>query len=126
MPGMRRISEMPELVAGTVRLGEDAKKEVPVLHGEDMPEELGLSLSLIGFFKPEVIRKRGPWRGLEDVEFATLDWVSCYNTQRLLESIGYVPPVEYEDHYCRHDPTHVMVAGESTKQASGKLGAVQR
>jgi putative transposase len=70
-----------------------------------------LAESVIGLFKTEVIRRRGPWRGLEDVEFATLDWVSWYNTQRLLEPIGYVPPVEYEDHYYRHHPTHAMGAG---------------
>src|SRR6266852_6014103 len=70
-----------------------------------------LAESVIGLFKTEVIRRRGPWRGLEDVEFATLDWVSWYNTQRLLEPIGYVPPVEYEDHYYRNHPTHTMVAG---------------
>lgn len=70
-----------------------------------------LAESAIGLFKTEVIRRRGPWRGLEDVEFATLDWVSWYNTQRLLEPIGYVPPVEYEDHYYRNHPTHAMVAG---------------
>jgi putative transposase len=70
-----------------------------------------LAESVIGLFKTEVIRRRGPWRGLADVEFATLDWVSWYNTQRLLEPIGYVPPVEYEDHYDRNHPTHAMVAG---------------
>ena len=70
-----------------------------------------LAESVIGLFKTEVIRRRGPWRGLEDVEFATLDWVSWYNTQRLLEPIGYVPPVEYEDHYYRNHPTHAMGAG---------------
>src|SRR5438128_1990267 len=52
-----------------------------------------LAESVIGLFKTEVIRSRGPWRGLEEVEFATLHWVSWYNTQRLLEPIGYVPPI---------------------------------
>jgi putative transposase len=70
-----------------------------------------LAESVIGLFTTEVIRRRGPWRGLEDVEFATLDWVSWDNTPRLLEPIGYVPPVEYEDHYYRNHPTHAMVAG---------------
>ena len=70
-----------------------------------------LAESVIGLFKTEVIRRKGPWRGLEDVEFATLDWVSWYNTHRLLEAIGYVPPVEHEDHYYRHHPTHAVVAG---------------
>jgi transposase InsO family protein len=70
-----------------------------------------LAESVIGLFKTEVIRRRGPWRGLEDVEFATLEWVSWYNTQRLLEPIGYVPPGEYEAHYYRSQPTPAMGAG---------------
>ena len=46
-----------------------------------------------------MIRLRGPWRSLEAVEFATLAWVDWFNTRRLLEPIGYVPPTEYEAHY---------------------------
>ena len=57
--------------------------------------------SVIGLFKTEVIRRRGPWRSLEDVEFATLEWVSWFNHRRLLEPIGYVPPVEHEEAYYR-------------------------
>jgi len=53
--------------------------------------------SVIGLFKTEVIRRRGPWRQIEDVEFATLEWVSWFNGRRLLEPIGYLPPVEYEE-----------------------------
>ena len=60
-----------------------------------------LAESIIGLYKTEVIRRRGPWRGLEDVEFATLEWVHWYNTQRLLEPIGNVSPVEYEMNYYR-------------------------
>ena len=45
--------------------------------------------------------RRGPWRGPEDIEFATLEWVHWYNTQRLLEPIGNVAPVEYEVNYYR-------------------------
>jgi transposase InsO family protein len=56
-----------------------------------------LAETVIGLYKTEVIRRRGPWRGFEDVEFATLEWVSWYNTARLLEPLGYVPPAEYED-----------------------------
>ena len=48
-----------------------------------------LAESVIGLFKTEVIRQEGPWRGLEEVEFATLDWVCWYNKKRLLEPIGY-------------------------------------
>ena len=51
---------------------------------------------MIGLFKTEVIRRRGPWRGLEAVEFATLEWVDRFNHRRLLETIGHVPPAEAE------------------------------
>jgi putative transposase len=58
-----------------------------------------LAESIIGLFKTEVIQRKGPWRHLEAVEFATLSWVDWFNTRRLLEPIGYVPPAEYEAHY---------------------------
>ena len=52
-----------------------------------------------GLFKTEVIRRRGPWRNMEAVEFATLEWVDWYNNRRLLEPIGNVPPAEAEARY---------------------------
>jgi putative transposase len=58
-----------------------------------------LAESIIGLFKTEVIRRLGPWRHLEAVEFATLEWVDWFNMRRLLEPIGYVPPAEYEARY---------------------------
>jgi putative transposase len=58
-----------------------------------------LAESIIGLFKAEVIQRKGPWRHLEAVEFATLTWVDWFNTRRLLEPIGYVPPAEYEARY---------------------------
>ena len=58
-----------------------------------------LAESVIGLFKAEVIRRQGPWRSLEAVEYATLTWVDWFNTQRLLEPIGYLPPAEYEARY---------------------------
>jgi hypothetical protein len=51
-----------------------------------------LAESIIGLFKTEVIQRKGPWRQLEGVEFATLAWVDWFNHRRLLEPIGYVPP----------------------------------
>jgi putative transposase len=52
-------------------------------------------------YKAEVIYHLGPWRGLEEVEYATLEWVAWYNSQRLMEPLGYVPPAEYEEQYHR-------------------------
>jgi transposase InsO family protein len=58
-----------------------------------------LAETLIGLFKTEAIRPRGPWRSFEAVEFATLEWVDWFNHRRLLEPIGYVPPAEAEATY---------------------------
>jgi putative transposase len=58
-----------------------------------------LAETVIGLFKAEVIHRRGPWRSFEAVEFATLEWVDWFNTRRLLEPIGNVPPAEAEARY---------------------------
>jgi transposase InsO family protein len=55
-----------------------------------------LAETVIGLFKTEVIRRLGPWRSLEAVEFATLVWVDWFNHRRLLEPIGNIPPAEAE------------------------------
>jgi len=52
--------------------------------------------SIIGLYKNELIHQRAPWRTNDDVELATLGWVHWWNTKRLLEPIGHVPPVEHE------------------------------
>jgi putative transposase len=66
-----------------------------------------LAETIIGLFKTEVIRRNGPWRGHEDVEFATLKWVWWFNHHRLLEPIGYVPPVEYEEAHYRQQEAQI-------------------
>ncbi len=70
-----------------------------------------LAESVIGLYKTEVIRQRGPWRHLEDVEFATLEWADWFNNRRLLEPIGNIPPAEYEKVYYLNQNTPAMVAG---------------
>lgn len=57
--------------------------------------DTALAESVIGLYKSELIQHRGPWRSIEAVEFATLEWVAWCNKARLLEPIGHVPPVEY-------------------------------
>ncbi len=69
-----------------------------------------LAESVIGLFKTEEIYRRGPWKGLEDVEFATLEWVAWYNHRRLLEPLGYVPPAEFEEAYYARQATPGGVA----------------
>jgi len=67
--------------------------------------------TVIGLFKTEIIRRRGPWRSIDDVEFAVLEWVSWFNTVRLLEPIGYIPPVEYEQCFHQNQQASVMATG---------------
>jgi putative transposase len=55
-----------------------------------------LAEAVIGPFRTEVIRRRGPWRNAEAVEFATPEWVDRYDTRRLLAPIGNRPPAEAE------------------------------
>ncbi len=69
-----------------------------------------LAESVIGLYKTEVIRRRGPWRGVEPVEFAMLEWVDWSNNRRLLGPLGHVPPVEYEEAYYRRQATSAEAA----------------
>lgn len=55
-----------------------------------------LAKSVIGLFKTDVIRHAVPSRCLDDIEYATLGWVAWFNTCRLLEPLGCLPPAEYE------------------------------
>ena len=52
-----------------------------------------------GLYKAEVIRKRGPWQGQTDVEYATLDWVAWHNSTRLQDALGRRSPHHYEEAY---------------------------
>lgn len=59
-----------------------------------------LAESTIGLYKTELIRRRGPWRNLDHVELATLEWIDWWNHRRLHSEIGLVPPAELEEvHY---------------------------
>ena len=63
-----------------------------------------LAETINGLYKTEIIHKRGPWRtvdDVDDVEYATLEWVDWFNHRRLLEPIGNIPPAELEMAYYR-------------------------
>ena len=68
-----------------------------------------LAETINGLYKAEVIHRRGPWRTLQAVEYATLEWVDWFNNRRLLEPIGNVPPAEAEAAYYRdlEEPTPI-------------------
>ena len=73
-------------------------------------KSVSLTVPVIGLFKTEVIRPQGPWKNVEEVEFATLTWVDWFNNRRLLEPIGDRPPAEKENEYYRQ-------LGESARAA---------
>ena len=55
-------------------------------------------------YKKELIDRDGPWDGVRDVTFATMEWVAWYNGERLHSACGYIPPKEFEEnHYSQQD-----------------------
>ena len=60
-----------------------------------------LAETINGLYKTELVRKKGPWKTIEALEWETLNWVHWFNQTRLLEPIGYTPPAEFEALYER-------------------------
>jgi putative transposase len=71
--------------------------------------------SIIGLFKTELIRRKGPWRGLDTVEMATLEWVDWFNNRRVFSAIGNIPPAEAEaHHHLTTTPSEILQMAEQT------------
>jgi putative transposase len=64
-----------------------------------------LAETVNGLYKTEVIRRQGPWRHVDEVELATLNWVHWFNTTRLHSSLGDIPPAEFEQTHYRQQQT---------------------
>lgn len=64
-----------------------------------------LAETINALYKAEVIHRRGPWRSVEAVAYATLEWADWFNNRRLLAPIGNIPPAEAEDR------CHAMING---------------
>ena len=79
-----------------------------------------LAESVIGLYKTEVIRRKGPWRTLEAVEFATLTWVDWFNTRRLLGRSG-----TFHQQSSRRSTMSRLRWPDSTNSVSEKLGTIQ-
>ena len=79
------------------RLGEAAIVASVGSKGDSYDNALAESFN--GLYKTELIHRKGPWRNVEHVEWATLNYVDWFNNRRIHESLDYVPPVEFEAHY---------------------------
>jgi len=83
----------------TERLGEAGIEPSVGSRGDSYDNALAETIN--GLYKTELIHRRAPWKTMEAVELATLEWVSWFNHHRLLEPIGYIPPAEAEANYYR-------------------------
>ncbi len=73
-----------------------------------------LAESIIGLYKTELVRNRGPWHGLDDLELATLEWTDWFNHHRLFHELGRIPPAEFEANYYRqHESAEVAEVAET-------------
>jgi putative transposase len=61
-------------------------------------------------FKAELVRNKGPWKGIGDLEIAVAEYVDWFNHRRLHGEIGLIPPAEHEDHFYRHNTAATTVA----------------
>ena len=80
-----------------------------------------LAESVIGLFKTEVIKKRAPWKTVDEVELATARWVEWWNHRRLLGPVGDIPPAEFETAY-HAQQTASVVASNQTPEPPKKPG----
>jgi putative transposase len=104
-----------ELVAGLVHHSDAGTQYTSIRYGHRLADagavasigsvgdsyDNAMAESVIGLYKTECVRHEGPWRGVDDLELATLNWVWWFNTVRLHGEIGHVPPVEFENDYYR-------------------------
>ena len=61
-------------------------------------------------FKAELVRNRGPWKSIDDLEIATAEYIDWFNHRRLHGEIGLVPPAEHKAHFYRHNLAATTVA----------------
>lgn len=114
-PEQALYARQPEPGDGLVHHSDGGSQYVPIRYSERLAEagiepsvgskgdsyDNALAETVNGLYKAELIHRRAPWKTLESVELATLEWLSWFNHSRLLEPIGHIPPGEAEANYCR-------------------------
>jgi putative transposase len=94
----------------TARLAEAGV--VPSVGSRGDSYDNALAESFNGLYKAELIRHRGPWRGLDDVEYATLAYVDWFNHRRLHGELGMLPPAEFEALQARPTTPALLAASQ--------------
>jgi putative transposase len=108
-------------IRSTERLA-DAGIEPPVRSIADSYHK-SLAETLIGLFKTQAIRRRGPWRSIEAVAFATLEWLDWFTHRRRLEPLGNIPPAEAEARYYPQIAGQAMAAWLRQNPGSDKIAS---
>jgi putative transposase len=101
----------------------EAKIELFVGNRSDSYDN-ALAETIIGLCKAELIHRRTPWKTSESLELATLEWVSWFNHRRLLEPIGYIPPVEAEEITIGNLSIKPSQRNDSNQRARTKPGTI--
>jgi putative transposase len=76
-----------------------------------------LAETIFGLYKTELVRNKGPWRGLDDLELATLEWVDWYNHRRIHHELGRIPPAEYENNHYRQQQSRRKATTHTSEPA---------
>ena len=76
-----------------------------------------LAESIIGLYKTELVRNRGPWRGLDDLELATIEWVDWFKHKRLFHELGRIPHAEFEANHYSHNNAAQQVETQTNTPA---------
>jgi putative transposase len=122
------VYSLPRSMLSRIRLNSDAGSQYTSIAFTDRLAAAGVSgsvgtvgdaydnalaESVIGLFKTELIKPRGPWRTVEQVELAILEYVDWFNHRRLYEACGDIPPAELETAYYRQNAA-LTEAGQTT------------
>jgi hypothetical protein len=75
-------------------------------------------------FKAELVRNKGPWKGIDDLEVAVAEYVDWFNHRRLHGELGLIPPLEYEANHSRHNLAPTIVGASVPSLHGTRRGTV--
>ena len=119
-------SRRPQELAGLIHHSDRGSQYLAIRYTERLAEagavpsvgsrgdsyDNALAESFNGLYKTELIRHAGPWRGLDDVEYATLEYVDWFNHRRLHGELGMITPAEFEATFVQQPATPLLASSQ--------------